>query len=80
MALASEVIYREDNYEKILMFLAHVLKPGGVCILINKAYYFGVGGSVQGFKEYLKTYGGFTITKEIVLNDKKSNKRIIQII
>jgi hypothetical protein len=47
------VIYKEENYEKITKFLTHILKPNGICLMINKAYYFGVGGSVEGYKDYL---------------------------
>ena len=56
IALASEVIYREENYEKFIIFLLKALKPQGKCYMINKAYYFGVGGSVEAFKDTLKTY------------------------
>lgn len=51
--LASEIIYREEYYSKVEDFIAKHLRPEGKCIMINKSYYFGVGGSVAGFKSYL---------------------------
>lgn len=80
IALASEVIYREENYEKFIIFLLKALKPHGKCYMINKAYYFGVGGSVEAFKDTLKTYKDLKINEEIIFNNKKSNKKILLVL
>lgn len=51
--MLSEVIYNQANYEKIATVVTALLKPDGVCFLANKLYYFGVGGSMPEFKQYL---------------------------
>jgi hypothetical protein len=53
VAIASEVIYRESSYPSLTSFLVRILKPGGRCIMVNKEYYFGVGGSMEAFKGYI---------------------------
>ena len=75
----SEVIYKEDNYEKILKVLQKCLHPAGVAILASKMYYFGVGGSVLQFEEYIqKQYSHlFSISTLKHITDKRNNKRVI---
>lgn len=77
LVLASEVIYREENYALISGFIARTLKPDGRCVMINKNYYFGVGGSVEGYKQFLD--GRLCVELEVDLskNKKKSKKTIL---
>lgn len=42
--------------------------------MINKSYYFGVGGSVAGFKNSLSK---LIVTEETIINTKKSAKKVI---
>ena len=35
------------------------MKPTGNCLLINKIYYFGVGGSMAGFRKATESAGIF---------------------
>ena len=48
----SEVIYDKDNYEKIFSMIENSLAKDGKCIMANKYFYFGVGGSVPEFTEW----------------------------
>ena len=50
LLLGAEVIYKEENYPKIIRFLRKYLKPDGKAILANKCYYFGVGGNMDDFR------------------------------
>jgi hypothetical protein len=72
--LASEVIYREEYYSKVEDFIVRHLKPTGHCLMINKSYYFGVGGSVAGFKSFITK---LIIAQEHTLNTKKGVKKVI---
>lgn len=48
--MLSEVIYNQQNYEKVINLIYKLMKPNGICLLSNKLYYFGVGGSMPEFK------------------------------
>ena len=72
--LASEIIYREEYYGKVEDFIVRHLKPTGHCLMINKCYYFGVGGSVAGFKSFITK---LVVTEEHTLNTKKAVKKVI---
>lgn len=54
MIIGSEVIYNEGNYSKVLKFLEEFMKSEGSCLLANKVYYFGVGGTMVGFKKTIE--------------------------
>jgi len=49
----SEVIYNEDNYLKIANFIKKTLKLTGFCLMASKVYYYGVGGSLFDFMDFL---------------------------
>lgn len=55
--LGAELIYSENNYGKITAFLEEFLGEGGVCLMANKHYYFGVGGNMPAFKKHLAAAG-----------------------
>jgi SAM-dependent methyltransferase len=76
--LMSEVLYNPDNYNKLARVIADLLEKDGICVISSKLYYFGAGGSVDEFKEFLeKEYPMFKIQTLQEVNDKKSNKREI---
>lgn len=51
--MASEIIYNVENYDKIAKVLIQCLKPEGMCLLASKLYYFGVGGNLMEFKDFI---------------------------
>lgn len=61
--LASETIYCRENYHKFLSAVKYFLEPSGVVCLAAKSYYFGVGGSVAEFREFIITDGYFDVTE-----------------
>lgn len=78
----SEVIYKVENYSKIADILEKLLKKNeGVCVLGTKFYYFGVGGSLPEFEDYItKNRPNLRIIEKIEINNKKANKRAIVLI
>ena len=59
--LASETIYCRESYHNFLSALKYFLQPSGVVYLAAKSYYFGVGGSVAEFQEFVSTDGYFDV-------------------
>ncbi|XP_035827781.1 histidine protein methyltransferase 1 homolog isoform X2 [Aplysia californica] len=58
--LTAETIYNEENYSKLHALFDAVLKENGFILLAAKSYYFGVGGSIEGFLEYVGSMGMFS--------------------
>lgn len=55
LILTSETIYNVNNYLKLIKLFEKKLKPSGRILLIAKNYYFGVGGSITEFLNFLKS-------------------------
>ena len=53
------------------------LKPNGRAYVAAKVYYFGVGGSSQGFKDLARMRGILDVQDLITIDDGSSNKREI---
>lgn len=53
LILTSETIYNVKNYSKLIKLFEKKLKPSGCILLIAKNYYFGVGGSINEFFNFL---------------------------
>lgn len=51
--LTSETIYNPNNYTKLVDVFKRKLKKDGQVLLAAKIYYFGVGGGLRTFEEYL---------------------------
>nr|CAD7442422.1 unnamed protein product [Timema bartmani] len=51
----SETIYNPDNHFKLYKVIRDRLKKTGVAYLAAKSCYFGVGGSLQQFKQLLRS-------------------------
>jgi 2-polyprenyl-3-methyl-5-hydroxy-6-metoxy-1,4-benzoquinol methylase len=54
--LCSEVLYRPEFYRPVLGVAARLLRPGGLMVTGNKAYYFGVGGCTEDFRAELQNW------------------------
>ena len=66
--LTSETIYDEANYEKLHDVLKLMLEPhSGVVLVAAKSFYFGVGGGVDSWMNYVRNRGYFLVenVKEI---------------
>ena len=66
--LTSETIYNEGNYGDLIGIMVRCLKENGVIIVAAKKFYFGVGGGINQFKDFvakdkrLKIYGEHVIS------------------
>ncbi len=52
----SEVIYDVNNYEKICKIILKAMNTDGKCYLASKVFYYGVGGSLYDFLDFLEKY------------------------
>lgn len=59
--LSSETIYNPSAYEKLHSFVSHTLSSEGTAYLAAKSHYFGVGGGVDSWREYVRSLGVFDI-------------------
>ncbi|CEF60006.1 Histidine protein methyltransferase 1 homolog [Strongyloides ratti] len=61
--LTTETIYSEQNYEKIYQVFLNGLKEDSDAYILlgGKLYYFGVGGSILGFMDFVKAKDHFNI-------------------
>lgn len=51
------------------------LKPDGLALVAAKTHYFGVGGGVQVYRDYLAKQGTFSVQTIKVFDDGRSNHR-----
>lgn len=50
-----ETIYVTSSYAKLVKLIEKCMKqPNGVVYMAAKSYYFGTGGSVEGFLKFLE--------------------------
>lgn len=62
--LTSETIYSAASQPKLLTALKNLINPlNGVVFVAAKCHYFGVGGSVQMFQEFVESDGFFSFSK-----------------
>lgn len=55
--ITSETIYNENNYEKLIKLFIKRLKKDGIIYVAGKTYYFGVGGGMRQFEQFIKNNG-----------------------
>ncbi|KAK7110097.1 histidine protein methyltransferase 1 homolog [Littorina saxatilis] len=61
LILTSETIYNVDSYPKLLRVFSLLLTKSGVVLVAAKCDYFGVGGSVPSFIQYIQANGQFEV-------------------
>jgi len=61
--LTAETIYNEENYGKLHTLFEKLLSKNGFVLVAAKSYYFGVGGNVEAFLEYVCSKKIFTSEK-----------------
>ncbi|KAK6744704.1 hypothetical protein RB195_011428 [Necator americanus] len=65
-----ETIYNTDDYEALHDAFDYALSPKGVIWVAAKIFYFGVGGNVPSFIEYVEKRGVFKATmKKTIQSD-----------
>jgi UPF0558 protein C1orf156 len=55
LILSCETIYNLDNYGKLLKLIKNSLSVKGKALIGAKSYYFGVGGGVEEFIQFVKS-------------------------
>lgn len=68
--LTAETIYEVGNYSKLHDALARLLEPrGGVVLMAAKSFYFGVGGGVASWCEFVARRGHFVVSEVKEIHD-----------
>lgn len=60
LIFSSETIYSEENYPKLAKLLESSLDQNGVAYIAGKTYYFGVGGGMRDFEDYINESSSLT--------------------
>ncbi|XP_077188375.1 histidine protein methyltransferase 1 homolog [Paroedura picta] len=79
LILTSETIYNPDYYEALHETLSKLLKANGCVYLASKAHYFGCGGGVQLFTEFVKKKNVFS-SRSVKVIDKGLKRVIIELV
>lgn len=72
----SETLYNPGMYSVIHNVLSHLLSSDGSAIIAAKSYYFGVGGSIAEFCEFVEQKGILTVETEIS-NDEGVRRELV---
>lgn len=72
VVLSSETIYNEGNYDALHDYLKAVTKINSVILMSAKSHYFGVGGGVNSWIDFVKRKGVFTVD---IVKDVEANLR-----
>ncbi|XP_015261692.1 PREDICTED: histidine protein methyltransferase 1 homolog [Gekko japonicus] len=79
LILTSETIYNPDYYEALHDTLSKLLKANGCVYLASKAHYFGCGGGVLPFTEFIKKKNVFN-SRSVKIIDKGLKRVIIELV
>eukprot|EP00030_Apusomonadida_sp_AF-17_P006387 a680179_3.p1 GENE.a680179_3~~a680179_3.p1 ORF type:complete len:365 (-),score=144.61 a680179_3:30-1070(-) len=77
LILSSETIYATSSYEGLHAVLEARLTPLGSALFATKDHYFGVGGGVIPFTEYIATRGVFDVKPLVTHAPKNTIARVI---
>ncbi|KAF6040052.1 METTL18 [Bugula neritina] len=59
--LASETLYNTESYSKLHNLFSKHISDDGVIYVASKYHYFGVGGGIESFKQYVYRCGEFLV-------------------
>lgn len=65
LIVGCDVIYEVKHYETLIELFTQKLKIGGCAVISSKAYYFGNGGSIAEFEDFIKKSGKPLVFKEL---------------
>mmetsp|Transcript_7065 Transcript_7065/g.12224 ORF Transcript_7065/g.12224 Transcript_7065/m.12224 type:complete len:295 (+) Transcript_7065:117-1001(+) len=78
LVLTTDTIYNTASQPKLFALIKHCLKrEGGIALVAQKSYYFGVGGSIHQFEEMVRQDGEMKIEMVQTFADGSSNVRAI---
>lgn len=75
VVLGSELTYCPQNYAKLVRCLETFTKQSGCCLLANKTYYFGVGGTMVAFKKRLAESGKLQCESVALISPEKGGNK-----
>ncbi|XP_067928757.1 histidine protein methyltransferase 1 homolog isoform X2 [Watersipora subatra] len=76
--LTSETIYNCNSYQKLHNIFKDCLSDHGTILVSCKSHYFGVGGGVESFKDFVARQGVFN-TKTVLTTNKNLQCSILQL-
>ena len=75
IVLSADTLYSPEASGWLWQLVREQLRPGGTALIAAKLYYFGVGGSVAGFKALVATDPRFSCSTLRTFDDGTSNRR-----
>ena len=72
-----DILYEIENYNDLICLLDKFLSFQGKAFFITKMYYYGNGGNLYEFEDYVKKSGIFVSDIVFECNTKSSNKRVV---
>nr|PVC54163.1 hypothetical protein MACL_00003270 [Theileria orientalis] len=83
--LASECIYRKENYESIVKIIHTLLKAGGRAYIATKRFYFGLSGGSFQFLQFIREndhkYGENKLSATVIRSaEPKNSSNVIDLI
>ncbi|KAI8792831.1 histidine protein methyltransferase 1 isoform X1 [Biomphalaria glabrata] len=67
--LTAETIYNPENYSKLHDIFSTSLTDDGIILVAAKTYYFGVGGSLDTFVNYVRSCNVFTVDTILTIQE-----------
>jgi hypothetical protein len=75
LILMSETVYSESNFGVLHDLIDHALATQGCALVAGKRYYFGVGGGIDSFAQFVENAGVFRCIQVETMDDGGSNLR-----
>jgi hypothetical protein len=80
LVLTAETIYSLKAISSLLQAVKSCLRrPGGRALIAAKAFYFGVGGGVDAFREEVRKDGVLEVETVLVVEDESIRREILQL-
>ena len=72
-----DILYEIENYNDLINLLDKFLSENGKAFFITKMYYYGNGGNLYEFEDYIKKSGIFVSDIVFECNTGSANKRVV---
>jgi hypothetical protein len=73
----ADTIYTKDSYSALYKYIRATLQKEGTCICSCQTHYYGVGGSLHDWTEFIESYNELKIELKHELSDRMSIDRNI---
>uniref|UniRef100_A0A914VLD5 protein-histidine N-methyltransferase n=1 Tax=Plectus sambesii TaxID=2011161 RepID=A0A914VLD5_9BILA len=78
IVLTAETIYSEASFTKLHDIIDRTLADDGIVLIAAKLYYFGVGGSVPAFMDFVKRQGRLNV-QDVWTSDTAVPRKILKL-